>query len=68
MTRFKTYQMDYGFITIDTQTEQPPEDYIDVFDTTVAEADTIQNGAIIEVEGNGLVITPDEHEPWDGGV
>lgn len=28
MTRFKTYQMEWGFMTIDTQTEAAPEGYI----------------------------------------
>jgi len=63
MTRFQTYQTEYGFITIDTHTETPPEDFIaGPFDNTLAEADVIQNGAIIEVVDDSLVVTPDERE------
>lgn len=64
MSRYQTYQTDYGFITIDTQTEAAPEDYISgPFDNTEEEAAIIEQGAILEVEGDNLVITPDEREP-----
>lgn len=62
MTRYQTYQMPYGFMTIDTQTETAPEEYIAVFDTTIPEAQVIENGAILEVVEDELVITPDERE------
>jgi len=61
-TRYKTYQTEYGFMTIDTRTETPPTDYIAVFDTTIAEADVIESGAIIQVDGDNLLITADERE------
>lgn len=63
MSRYQTYQTDYGFITIDTTTEQPPAEYIaGPFDNTEEEATIIEQGAILEVEGDNLVITPDERE------
>lgn len=54
MTRFQTYQMPYGFITINTTTEQPPEEFIaGPFMVNVAEAQMIQDGAEIEVTEDG---------------
>ncbi len=55
MTRFQTYQTDFGFITIDTKTETAPENYIaGPFDVTIPEADMIQEGATIEVDGDSV--------------
>lgn len=63
MTRYQTYQTEYGFITIDTQTEQPPEEFVaGPFDNTETEAQVIENGAIIEVVNDSLVIAPDDRE------
>lgn len=50
MTRFQTYQMPYGFITIDTNTEQLPEEFVaGPFMVNVTEAEMIEEGATIEV-------------------
>lgn len=50
MTRFQTYQMPYGFITIDTNTETPPDEFIaGPFMVNIAEAEMIEEGATIEV-------------------
>lgn len=62
MARYKTYQFDWGFMTIDTQTEDVPEGFTAEFDNTAKEAQIIENGAIIEVTDDGLFITPDERE------
>lgn len=57
MTRFKTYQMEWGFVTVDSQTEQPPEGYIaGPFDVTIDEADLIKDGASIEVVGDEVQV------------
>lgn len=64
MTRFQTYQMPYGFITIDTNTEQPPEEYLDgPFNVNLDEAAEIQDGANIEiVEGEAIVTVLDKEQ------
>lgn len=50
MTRYKTYQFDWGFMTIDSQTEEAPKDYIaGPFNVTIPEAEMIEKGATIEV-------------------
>ncbi len=55
-TRYKTYQMDYGFVTIDTQTEQPPENYIAVFDVSDVEAVKIEASAELAVDNDELTV------------
>ncbi len=66
MTRHQTYQTEYGFITIDTETEQPPDEFISgPFDVNLDEADQIDQGADLEVTEDGLQITP---QPLEGEV
>lgn len=63
MTRYKTYQMEYGWITIDTKTENPPENPLaGPFDVTLPEVDEIKNAAIIELNEteDGVNIIPDK--------
>ena len=59
-TRFRTYQYDWGFMTIDTREETAPEGYIAEFQVNIPEAELIQDGAEIEIVDNDLVITPAE--------
>jgi len=63
-TRYKTYQMDFGFITIDTQTETAPENYIaGPFDVTDVEAVQIEASAELAVDNDELTVVstmPDE--------
>lgn len=53
---FKTYQTEYGFITIDTDTETPPVDYIAEFDVTPDDATLIQQGADIIVNDTNITV------------
>lgn len=56
MTRHKTYQTHYGFVTIDSQTETPPEEYIAVFDNTELDEVKIRAGGADITVDDGLVI------------
>ena len=61
-TRHQTYQMPYGWITIDTKTENPPENFISgPFDVTMAETADIKNAAIIELneDETEVIVIPD---------
>lgn len=61
-TRHQTYQMPYGWITIDTQKENPPVDFIaGPFDVTLPEVADIKSNATIELNESGtdVVIIPD---------
>lgn len=56
-TRHQTYQMPYGFITIDTETESAPEDFLaGPFDVTEIEEVQIRAGADLAVPKDELVI------------
>lgn len=56
-TRYQTYQMEYGWITIDTKTENPPENPIaGPFDVTLPEVDIIQNAGFIELNEDGTEV------------
>lgn len=56
-TRHQTYQMPYGWITIDTKTENPPENYIaGPFDVTLAETALIENAAAIALNEDGTEV------------
>lgn len=56
-TRYQTYEMSYGWITIDTKTENPPENYISgPFDVTLAETSLIENAAAIALNENGTEV------------
>lgn len=59
-TRFKTYQYEWGFVTIDTKNETAPEGYTAVFEVNIPEAEQITDGAQLQVVDNELVITPQE--------
>lgn len=64
-TRHQTYQMSYGWITIDTKTENPPENFIaGPFDVTLPEVEEIQNAAVIELneDETEVIIIPDRAE------
>lgn len=56
-TRFQTYETSYGFCTIDTNSEEPPEEYISgPYDVNMSEAELIQDGAgIVIVDGEAIV-------------
>lgn len=57
MTRYYTYQMSYGWITIDTKTENPPEDFIaGPFDVTLPEVELIENAASIELNDDATEV------------
>lgn len=61
-TRHQTYQMSYGWITIDTKTENPPENFISgPFDVTMAETGLIENAAKIELseDETEVIVTSD---------
>lgn len=61
-TRHQTYQMPYGWITIDTKTENPPENPISgPFDVTIPETTLIENAAKIELneDGTEVIVTSD---------
>lgn len=50
MTRFQTYQMPWGFVTVDTNTESAPEEFVaGPFMVNMDEAEMISQGATIEV-------------------
>lgn len=58
MTRYQTYQMPYGWITIDTKTENPPETFISgPFDVTLPEVALIENAGIIELNEDETEVT-----------
>lgn len=62
MTRYQTYQTDFGWVTIDTKTENPPENFIaGPFDVTMAETELIENAASIELneDETEVIVTPD---------
>lgn len=61
-TRYRTYQYDWGFITIDTQNETAPEGYIAEFQVNLSEAELIEEGAQLEVVDDELVIIEEEKE------
>lgn len=57
-TRHQTYQMEYGWITIDTKTENPPENPLaGPFDVTLPEAEMIENTASIVLNEDGTEVT-----------
>ena len=61
-TRYQTYQTSYGWITVDTKSENPPETYISgPFDVTLAEVDDIKSAASIELneDGTEVIVIPD---------
>lgn len=62
-TRHQTYEMPFGWVTIDTRTESAPEGYVSgPYDVTNAEAFDIANAASIELneDGTGVIVAPDE--------
>lgn len=62
MTRYQTYQMEYGWITIDTKAENPPENPLaGPFDVTLPEVADIENAAVIELNEteDGVIVIPD---------
>lgn len=63
-TRYKVQQFDWGFRTYDSQTEEPVEGEIARFDVTIAEAELIENGGVIEIVDNKIVVSepPEEEE------
>ncbi len=67
MTRYVTYQFDWGFATYDRNTEQEVIDtveqeatYLSKFDVNLSEAELIQEGAEIQVVDNEVVVVPQE--------
>lgn len=52
------YQMPWGFITCDTETDEPPLEYIDRWGVNVTQAEQIAEGATVEVVDGKLVVTP----------
>lgn len=61
-TRYQTYQMSWGFLTIDTEAETPPDDFIaGPFDVNLTEAGHIQDGASIEIVDGQAIVTPQEN-------
>ena len=57
-TRYRTYQYDWGFITIDTKNEEAPEGWTAEFQVNIPEAELIEEGAKLEVIEEELIITP----------
>ncbi len=63
MTRYKVQQFEWGFRTYDSNTEQPVEGEIARFDVNMEEAELIEQGGIIEIVDNEVVVTmPEEAE------
>lgn len=60
MTRYKTYQYPWGFLTIDTQNETAPEGYSQEFSVNLTEASYIEDGAQLEVIEDELIVIPAE--------
>lgn len=54
--RYYTYKMDWGYVTIDSQTEEEPQGYLDKFPVTTAEANAIEEGADLYDENGELII------------
>lgn len=61
MTRYKTYQFPFGWMTYDTQTEEPPESgYIaGPFQVNLEEVELIKQGAVITLndEGDDVIVS-----------
>lgn len=60
-TRYRTYQYEWGFTTIDTKNETAPEGYIAEFEVNIAEAKDIEEGAEIRVLNDEVVIIPQNY-------
>jgi hypothetical protein len=59
-TRYRTYQYDWGFLTIDTQNETAPEGYTAEFQVNMEEAEQIEQGADIQIINDEAVVIPQE--------
>ena len=57
---FRTYQMAWGFITINLDSEPIPDGFISYFDITDEEAMQIMGGGNIEIVDDGITIDPVE--------
>lgn len=54
--RYYTYKMPWGYITIDSNNEPEPSEYLEKFPVTSAEAEFIEEGADLYDENGELII------------
>jgi len=57
--RYYTYKMDWGYVTIDSQTEEEPQGYLDKFPVTEVDAVKIEAGADLETVDSSInIVSP----------
>lgn len=58
MSNFYCYEMPWGFMTCDLETEDAPAEYARAWSVTPAVADLITEGADVQVHNDALVVVP----------
>jgi len=58
MPNFYCYEMPWGFMTCDLDTEEAPAEYANAWSVTPAVAELIEEGADIQVHNDSLVVVP----------